>query len=128
MKVVKDRIESYAPATAQKNINLNILRNVVIPLAPLLEQRKIIEEIEHKFSVADEIEKVAEQSLRQSERLHQSILKRAFEGKLVPQDSVDEPTDRILERIREERGKHELETKSDKKSGLRQMGLVHFVK
>jgi type I restriction enzyme, S subunit len=57
----------------------------IIPLPPLTEQHKIVEEIEQRFSVADEIEKVVDQSLKQSERLRQSILKRAFEGKLVPQ-------------------------------------------
>jgi len=44
-----------------------------------------------------------EQSLRQAERLRQSILKRAFEGKLVPQDPNDEPAEKLLERIRTEK-------------------------
>jgi type I restriction enzyme S subunit len=40
------------------------------------------------------------QSLKQSERLRQSILKRAFEGKLVPQNPTDEPESVLLERIK----------------------------
>jgi type I restriction enzyme S subunit len=41
-----------------------------------------------------------EQGLKQAERLRMSILKRAFEGKLVPQDPNDEPAEKLLERIK----------------------------
>ncbi len=77
----------------------------VIPLPPLPEQHQIVEEIERRFSVADEVEKVIDNSLKQAQRLRQSILKRAFEGRLVPQDPADEPAGKLLERIRQEREK-----------------------
>ena len=49
------------------------------------------------------IDQVVDHSLTRAERLRQSILKRAFEGKLVPQDPNDEPASVLLERIRAER-------------------------
>jgi len=83
----------------QANVNGTKLSLMPIPLIPLPEQHKIVEEIEGRFSIADNIEKVVDQSLKQAERLRQSILKRAFEGKLVPQDPTDEPAVKLLERI-----------------------------
>ena len=52
-------------------------------LPPIKEQQRIVEMVERRLSVADEIEKELDQALARSEQLRQSILKRAFEGKLV---------------------------------------------
>jgi type I restriction enzyme S subunit len=79
----KQKLEELAPATAQKNINVDILEKVNIPLSPLEEQYKIVEEIESRLSVADKMEESITQSLQQAEALRQSILKKAFSGELV---------------------------------------------
>jgi len=90
----------------QASINSTFLsEKVLIPLPSFVEQLKIVEEIERRFSVADAIEKTVEQSLKQADRLRQSILKRAFEGKLVPQDPTDESAEKLLEQIRAEKEK-----------------------
>jgi type I restriction enzyme, S subunit len=83
---IKSRIENLAPATAQKNINISILDKLAIPIPDLSEQYQIVQEIETRFSVADKLEQSIEQSLQQAEALRQSILKRAFEGRLIEFD------------------------------------------
>jgi type I restriction enzyme S subunit len=87
-----------------------------VSLPPLPEQHRIVAEVERRLSIADETKKTVEQSLKHAERLRQSILKRAFEGKLVPQDSNDEPASVLLKRIKEEKVRRDAEEKAKKKS------------
>jgi len=96
-------------------VSYQVLSQYVIPLPPLLEQLKIAEEVQRSFSVADEVETAMEQNLKKAEFLRQSILKAAFEGKLVPQDPNDEPAEKLLERIKEERAKSKGEKVINKK-------------
>jgi type I restriction enzyme S subunit len=96
--------DSSKQTTNLASINLTQLRACPIPLPSSFEQRRIIEEVEHCLSVADEIESELDQALARAERLRQSILKQAFEGKLAPQDPNDEPAAVLLGRIRAARG------------------------
>lgn len=98
-------------------LSISKVGSLLIPFAPLNEQKQIREEIERRFSIADQIEKTIDQALTQSNRLRQSILKRAFEGKLVPQDPNDEPAEQLLERIKAEKAK--LETNKPKRTRKR---------
>jgi type I restriction enzyme S subunit len=104
-------LPSLDKSTAIPGLNRDDAYVLVIPLPPPPEQHKIVEEIERHLSVADQIEKAAEQSLMRAERLRQSILKRAFEGKLVPQNPNDESAQKLLERIKTEKTKREAEKK-----------------
>jgi type I restriction enzyme S subunit len=103
IKTAKQELEYYAPATAQKNINLETLYGVMVPLPSVAEQEAIIGEIECFYSLADAAEATLELSFGQSERLRQSILKKAFHGELVPQDPEDEPAAVLMERIKQEK-------------------------
>lgn len=84
-------------------LGLDDIRAVNIPICPIKEQSRIVAEIESRLSVCDKLEESITRSLLQSEALRQSILKKAFEGKLVPQDPNDEPASVLLDRIRAER-------------------------
>jgi len=79
----KQTLEKLAPATAQKNINVDILEKVELPLPCIKEQQNIVQEVESRLSIADKMEESIIQSLQQAEALRQSILKKAFEGRLV---------------------------------------------
>jgi len=85
------------------SINKSVLSRFPVPIPPPEEQRQIVAEIEARLSILDEAESQIEANLKRSNRLRQSILKRAFPGKLVPQDPKDEPAAKLLERINAER-------------------------
>ncbi len=65
------------------SINLTILSGLPIPICSLQEQQLIVSELESKLTVCDKIEETIGNSLKQAETLRQSILKKAFEGKLI---------------------------------------------
>jgi type I restriction enzyme S subunit len=83
LRTAKENLERFAPATAQKNINLQILQEVAVPLPPLNELKRIVEEVERRLSVIEEMEIAVAANLKRAARLRQSILKKAFEGELV---------------------------------------------
>ena len=60
-------ISPRAKARGNRGIKLNIL----------------LEEIESRFSVADKLEQTIDENIKKAETLRQSILKKAFEGKLL---------------------------------------------
>jgi type I restriction enzyme S subunit len=70
-------------AVNQASINQKDVSSVLIPLAPIKEQQLIVQEVETRLSVCDKVEETIATSLAQAETLRQSILKKAFEGKLV---------------------------------------------
>jgi type I restriction enzyme S subunit len=82
------------------SINLQKLGSLPIPLPPVEEQEQIVAEVERRLSIVDELEAQVGADLKRAGRLRQSILKKAFAGRLVPQDPRDEPAAKLLDRIR----------------------------
>lgn len=64
-------------------LNLDDLKTFPVPVCTIAEQNRVVQEIESRLSVADKMEESITQSMQQAEALRQSILKRAFEGKLI---------------------------------------------
>lgn len=86
-------IISKSRGTTVKGITLEDFKSIKFYLPTLPEQQKIVDEIEKAFRSADKVQKAVQNALEEAKKLKQSILKRAFEGKLVPQDPNDKPVD-----------------------------------
>ena len=83
IKSARTKIESYAPATAQKNINLNTLENLIVPYCSLAEQTEIVAILESKLTACDQLAAELAKQLKQAEQLKQAVLKAAFSGSLL---------------------------------------------
>jgi len=103
IRTARESLDRYAPATAQKNINLEILEQVAVPLPPFHEQQLVFSRAEEELSRIAEVEHSLLGEAIRSKALRHSILKAAFSGQLVPQDPHDEPASKLLERIAAER-------------------------
>ncbi len=88
----------------QGNVSIKAITEEYIDVPTLNEQKQIVAEIEKRFAIADEAERIINDNLANAEQLKQSILKKAFEGRLVPQDPTDEPASELLAKIHAERG------------------------
>jgi type I restriction enzyme, S subunit len=111
--------QKFTHGVGNQDLGLTRMVNIALTLPSMKEQQQIIAEIKRRLSVADEIEATLNAELKRAERLRQAILKRAFEGKLAPQDPHDEPAAVLLERIKSERG---VRAALGKKSGAKKTG------
>jgi type I restriction enzyme S subunit len=75
MRSAQQKLEDEAPATAQKNINLEILEKVAIPVPPTLEQHQIVKMLEDSMGSARESDQAIDLSLKQSTAQRQNIPK-----------------------------------------------------
>ena len=110
-----NRVSPLQTGTSYPAVRDNDILKQTIPLVTIDEQEQIVQEMESRLSVCDKLEETVQQSLKKIEYLRQSILKKAFEGKLVPQDPNGEPAEKLLERIKQEKEKFEFNNKKRKK-------------
>ncbi len=106
-----ERIKMVSKGTAQKNLLLGTMSELIISTCSVREQRQVVQKIEIRLSVCDKIEQDIKENLEKAEALRQSILKKAFEGKLLNEKELAEvrraedwePAEVLLERIRTEK-------------------------
>ena len=102
--VVRDQLLRDAASSAgQHNVSLSAARSYSVPIPPLVEQGRILSEVERLLSLSDSGGELALAASTRCQTLCQSILKWAFEGRLVDQDPSDEPAAALLDRIAAER-------------------------
>lgn len=105
----KNEILKNFQGSAQGGINSSFVSNTKVPLAPFEEQQEIVRRVDALFKIADQLEARYQKARAYVDKLTQSILAKAFRGELVPRDPADEPAAILLERIREEGARRELE-------------------
>ena len=101
------RFANHKTSGDRPRISFEEIADYPVNVCKPAEQQQIVSEIESRLSICDKIEESISTSLQQAEALRQSILKKAFEGKLVEQDPNDEPASKLLKRIKAEREKNQ---------------------
>lgn len=96
-------LTKHLKSTAQPSISIAALRDVILPVPPLEEQKRIVLKIEKLMPLIDEYEKAYDRlkSIDNgfNDKMKQSILQYAMQGKLVKQNPNDEPASELLKRI-----------------------------
>ncbi len=109
-KYIHDNMVSSA---GQNTVSQVTIKSVKVPYLDKTSQNKIVQEIETRLSVCDKLKESIDQSLEKAQALRQSILKKAFEGKLLSQDELQtcrqqpdwEPAAKLLERVKNKKSK-----------------------
>ena len=98
--MLKSEAAKESKGTAIKNIPpFDILKNFYIPLPPFAEQQRIVAESERWFTLIDTVEQGKSDLQIAIKQTKSKILDLAIHGKLVPQDTNDEPASELLKRI-----------------------------
>ncbi len=79
---MRTHLESVAPQSAQKNINLEILSPLPIPALPLEEQRRIVTYLDNLQAKVDALKQIQSDTAAELDALLPSVLDKAFKGEL----------------------------------------------
>ena len=106
LKSIRRNLVNIGFGGAQKNISQEKIKHIWVPLPPLNEQKRIVSKIESIFAQIDAIKERLEILVLQTKStsgslsiLKSSILKQAFEGKIVPQDLNNKPANILLKTV-----------------------------
>ncbi|MDN5308815.1 MAG: type restriction enzyme subunit [Methanolobus sp.] len=105
---VREQVKELCKGSTRVFLNQTILSSINFPLCSLPEQHAIVQQIETRLSVCDKLEQDIAENLEKAEALRQSILKKAFEGKLLNERELEEvrrapdweSAEKLLERIK----------------------------
>lgn len=108
---IQDWINSENYGATRQALSKTMIENIEIPNLEIQEQTQIVQEIESRLSVCDKMEQSITESIEKAEALRQSILKKAFEGRLLSAVEVElcktaadyEPASELLKKIQAEK-------------------------
>lgn len=100
--------QNMVSSAGQNTVSQGTVKFVFVPITSKEEQTQIVQEIERRLSVCDKMEQSIKESIEKAEALRQSILKKAFEGKLLSQSEIAqckqeadyEPASELLKKIK----------------------------
>ena len=95
------RLKGRGTGTTVTGVSYGNFRLLELAIPPLEEQHVIADELDIGFTTVNRITKEVEQALKKSSVMDRGILRKAFEGELVPQDPSEEPAIQLLERIKD---------------------------
>jgi type I restriction enzyme S subunit len=108
-------VKKKTGGTASPHLNVGEIKMFQVPTPTIDDQSEIVDAIESRLSVCDKLELIINENLAKAQALRQSILKKAFAGRLVPQDSNNEPAEKLLERIKAAKANGVPQTKGRKR-------------
>ena len=107
--------EYHKDGTTVDSINFEKFSDILLPIPPLAEQKRIVNEVERWFTLIDELESNEDDLVKAIDKAKSKILDLAIHGKLVPQNPNDEPASVLMNCIREEKKRLVKEGKLKKK-------------
>ena len=96
---ISEGSKNFKGNVGQQRVSKDIFSDFLIPLPPLSEQQRIVDEIERWFAVIDDLEANKQDLQAAIKQVRAKVLDLAIHGKLVPQDPNDEPATALLRRI-----------------------------
>ena len=109
LRIYQTELKKRGTGSTFRAITKSRLYSLPITLPESKEDRdKILIAIESHFSIIKKLEEIIDNTLIKQGQLKKSILKNAFEGKLIPQNPNDEPAEKLLERIKKEKQKNKI--------------------
>lgn len=112
------QLSKFKKATAQDSISIEAIRNTIVVLPPLAEQKRIVERVEEIFRLLDTIDKAQEKYSADSQILKAKLITAGIQGKLTKQLESDGTAHELYQQIQEEKQKLIKEGKIKKEKPL----------